>query len=77
MCLFTHYNLIDQFRNGNQAGHGAPFALDHHDLDQAIEHEGAECLDALDGYALIEHEGDHYVLANVHGWWIVPVTLED
>ena len=77
MCLFTHYNLISQFRRGNQAGVGMPFALDYHDLDQAIEHEDAECLDTLNGYALIVWNDEYYILADVHGPWIVQVTLED
>ena len=54
-----------------------PFALDYHDLDQAIEHEDAECLDTLNGYALIVWNDEYYILADVHGPWIVQVTLED
>lgn len=75
MSLFTNHNLIEQYRNGNQSGLGQTFGLDDHDLVQAIEHEDAECLETLDGYALIEHMGDHYVIADIHGPWAVPVHL--
>ena len=81
-----HYNdhdLMAQWRAGNDAGNGEAFGDTawgtESDIYEACYISEARFLTELltPHCYLVEWDGGHWVVCDAHGWWAVPVTLED
>lgn len=70
--------LIEQFKNGDRAGRGVGFGEeDPQDIEDACDELGATLLeDVGHGYHLVMWNGRAWLVADVNGWWAVPVEME-
>lgn len=73
---FNTSDLMDQWRDANQAGEGCAFGPDDaSDIYEAAEIEGATilCELTLPNCYLVEWSGDCYVICDCNGWWACRV----